>query len=296
MKEISVYRLNIGSCNGCDIEVVSVLASRFGVENLGVRVVDEPEKANALVLTGILNRKMVDVLREVYQKIQEPKIVVAVGSCAVSSGIFGGSYAAGGVSDEVIPVTAYVPGCAPSPHEIISAIAEAVALPKGEFSAPGGFRGLPKVNEEKCTGCGACVISCPALAIEMKDDGGRRKITYFYERCISCGRCEEVCPEEAVKLEQKRHPASRKKEEMKDEADEPLAVCPVCGGASLPEKQVKVILERATFEAPLLMEFMGELEKTVRICQQCRRNGVRISEAKAALYRIGLKAMNNRQI
>lgn len=288
--ELSVYRLNVGSCNGCDIEVVAALAQRFGAEKLGVKVVDEPEKANALLITGILNRKMTETLREVYQKIREPKIVVAVGTCAVSSGIFGGSYAVAGTADELIPVSDYVPGCAPSPHEIIAGLADAVGRGRPRYLVPLGFRGLPEVDREKCTGCGACVMGCPASAIELERDGMKVKIICIHEKCISCGSCEELCPEDAVKLAEERHPSSKRKEEMKRETEEPLVACPVCGGPSLPEKQAKVALERAVGENPLLGEFLGELEKTIRACQQCRRSGERISTAKALLYRIAAKA------
>ena len=121
-----VYLCNAGSCNGCDIENVAMVTPRYDVERLGIKVVGSPRHADVLVVTGPVTRKMAPRLRRVYEQMPEPKLVVAVGACAVSGGVFYESYALEGPADRVVPVDVVVPGCPPRPEAIIHGVALAM--------------------------------------------------------------------------------------------------------------------------------------------------------------------------
>ena len=110
-----------GGCNGCDIEIVATLAPRYDIEQYGIYVHNNPREADVLVVTGPVTLPWKNRLKEIYEKTPEPKIVVAVGACALSCGIFKEGRVCGPV-DEVIPVDAKVPGCPPRPSEIIEAV------------------------------------------------------------------------------------------------------------------------------------------------------------------------------
>lgn len=125
-KALWVYLCNAGSCNGCDIENVAMVTPRYDVERLGIKVVGSPRHADVLVVTGPVTRKMAPRLRRVYEQMPEPKLVVAVGACAVSGGVFYESYALEGPADRVVPVDVVVPGCPPRPEAIIHGVALAM--------------------------------------------------------------------------------------------------------------------------------------------------------------------------
>ncbi len=114
-----IVHFNSGACNACDIETVASLTPVFDVERLGVQLKGSPRHADVLVCTGPVTKQMKDRLVRIYEQMPEPKLVVAVGTCACSGGVFNGCYCVEGGIDSVIPVSAYVPGCAARPEAII---------------------------------------------------------------------------------------------------------------------------------------------------------------------------------
>jgi NADH-quinone oxidoreductase B subunit len=113
---------NSGSCNGCDIEILATLTPRFDVERFGIKLQGSPRHADVLICTGPVSLQSRERLRRIYDQMPEPKFVVAVGTCAMSGGVFQGCYNNLGGVDKVIPVNAYVPGCPPRPEAIIDGI------------------------------------------------------------------------------------------------------------------------------------------------------------------------------
>ena len=121
-----ILHFNTGGCNGCDIEVLAALTPRYDVERFGILAVGSPRHADVLVVTGPVTRQVRSRLIRIYEQMPEPKFVVAVGSCAISGGIFKGSYNVLGGVGEVLPVDVYVPGCPPKPEAIINGIVKLV--------------------------------------------------------------------------------------------------------------------------------------------------------------------------
>jgi ech hydrogenase subunit C len=116
------------SCNGCDIEVLAALMPRFDVERFGVINTGNPKHADILLLTGSVNEQNKQVVRNIYEQMPEPKVVIAVGVCATSGGIFRDCYNVSGGADKVVPVDVYAPGCAIRPEALIDAVVKAVGI------------------------------------------------------------------------------------------------------------------------------------------------------------------------
>ncbi len=117
-----VIHFNSGSCNGCDIEILATLTPHYDVERFGIKLKGSPRHADVLVVTGPVTEQARERLKRIYEQMPDPKFVVAVGSCAISGGVFKGCYNVAGGVDQVIPVHAYVPGCPPRPEAIIDGI------------------------------------------------------------------------------------------------------------------------------------------------------------------------------
>ena len=139
------------SCNGCDIEVLACLTPLYDVERFGIINTGNPKHADIFLVTGSVNEQAEGVIKQIYEQMVEPKVVVAVGICACSGGIFHDCYNVKGGVDKVIPVDLYVPGCAARPQSIIDGVVKGLAvleekraalaagapLPQGHMSAPG---------------------------------------------------------------------------------------------------------------------------------------------------------------
>jgi len=126
-KSLWVFHFNAGSCNGCDIEIVATITPRYDPERFGVKLVGSPRHADVLLVTGPVTKQMEPRLRRVYEQMPSPKVVMAVGTCAQSGGVFFDSYNLAGPVDQIIPVDVYVPGCAPRPEAIINGVVTAIA-------------------------------------------------------------------------------------------------------------------------------------------------------------------------
>lgn len=116
------------SCNGCDIEVLACLTPMYDVERFGIINTGNPKHADIFVVTGGVNELNRAVIQNIYNQMPDPKVVVAVGICACSGGVFRECYNIAGGIDMLIPVDVYVPGCAARPESIIDGIVTALGI------------------------------------------------------------------------------------------------------------------------------------------------------------------------
>jgi ech hydrogenase subunit C len=116
------------SCNGCDIEVLACLTPLYDVERFGVVNTGNPKHADIFLITGSVNEQNKDVVWQLYNQMPNPKVVVAVGICATSGGIFAECYNVMGGVDKIIPVDVYVPGCAARPESIIDGVVKSLGI------------------------------------------------------------------------------------------------------------------------------------------------------------------------
>jgi Ni,Fe-hydrogenase III small subunit/formate hydrogenlyase subunit 6/NADH:ubiquinone oxidoreductase subunit I len=125
-RSLHIREVDAGSCNGCEIEIVGLNSPVYDIERFGIHFVASPRHADMLLVTGPVSRNMELALRKTYEATPDPRLVVAVGACGCSGGIFGQNYATIGSVDKVIPVDVYVPGCPPSPQALLRGILAAI--------------------------------------------------------------------------------------------------------------------------------------------------------------------------
>ncbi|OHD12044.1 MAG: NADH:ubiquinone oxidoreductase [Spirochaetes bacterium GWD1_27_9] len=116
------------SCNGCDIEVLACLTPVYDIERFGIINTGNPKHADIFLITGSINHQNEPIVKNIYNQMPNPKVVVAVGICATSGGIFAECYNVKGGVDKVIPVDVYVPGCAARPESIIDGVVKALGV------------------------------------------------------------------------------------------------------------------------------------------------------------------------
>ena len=116
------------SCNGCDIEVLACLMPLYDVERFGIINTGDPKHADVFLVTGGVNVQNLPVVRQIYEQMPEPKVVVAVGTCACTGGIFKDCYNMIGGMDHAVPVDVYVPGCAARPEAIIDGVVKGLGI------------------------------------------------------------------------------------------------------------------------------------------------------------------------
>ncbi len=125
-RSLHLRHLDSGSCNACDWELTALLNPVYDVRRLGIDFVASPRHADGVIVTGPVTRNLETAVRRTYEAVPEPRVVIAVGACAVSGGIVSRSYASAGGVGEVLPVDVLIPGCPPRPEAIIFGILLAV--------------------------------------------------------------------------------------------------------------------------------------------------------------------------
>lgn len=138
-KSLWVLHFDCGGCNGCDIEILAALTPKFDVERFGIINIGDPKQADVMLVTGPVNNRNKTVLRNLYDQMPNPKLVMAVGTCACTGGVFHNCPNILGGIDKVIPVDVYIPGCAVRPEQIIDGVVLALEKLKGN---------APKEDEE----------------------------------------------------------------------------------------------------------------------------------------------------
>jgi len=125
-RTLAIREVDAGSCNGCEIEITGLTSPVYDSERFGIHFVASPRHADLLLVTGPVTRNMEVPLRKTYEATPDPKLVVAVGDCAKTCGVFKGSYAIAGSVDQIIPVDVFVTGCPPEPADILRGILTAI--------------------------------------------------------------------------------------------------------------------------------------------------------------------------
>jgi Ni,Fe-hydrogenase III small subunit len=122
-----VFHLAAASCNNCDIEILAALTPRFDLERFGIVLVGSPRHADALLVTGVINKKCLPRVIETYQSVPKPCLVIGVGACSCNCHMFTDSYNVVGPYQKHIPVDVFIPGCPPKPEAIIAGVVKALS-------------------------------------------------------------------------------------------------------------------------------------------------------------------------
>ncbi|KQH80635.1 oxidoreductase [Mycobacterium gordonae] len=119
---LQVRHVDAGSCNGCEVEISGAFGPVYDAERFGARLVASPRHADALLVTGVVTRNMAQPLRNTVAATPLPRVVIACGDCALNRGVFGDAYGVVGAVGDVIPVDVEIPGCPPSPDQVVAAL------------------------------------------------------------------------------------------------------------------------------------------------------------------------------
>lgn len=285
---LHLYRINTGSCNGCDVELAATAAlTRFSVGHLGCSFTEDPAHADIVLITGPLTVRVRDKVLSSYAEVPEPKMTVLVGVCPISGGVFRDSYAVSAPVDSYLPVDVNVPGCPPRPQAIVAGIAGAVDLWRaGNYpalptrvttaataasaydsapAAPIGLRGKMSYNATACVGCRMCEHVCAGGAICFDEEASGLKFTLFHNSCAFCGMCSHYCPTKALRATGEWQMAHRQEDKYRqvEQGVIPRVPCTGCGTPMLP-----VAPELLTVAYRSVSRETGQLNT---LCTECRQ-------------------------
>ncbi len=118
-RSLHVRQVDAGSCNGCEFEVSALIGPFYDAQRFGIDIVASPRHADLLLVTGPVTRHLHGALLDAYEAMAEPRMVAAMGVCAIDGGVFARSYAVVGPLDSILPVDVYIPGCPPRPQALL---------------------------------------------------------------------------------------------------------------------------------------------------------------------------------
>lgn len=121
-RSFHILMIDVGSCNACNLEVLNLATPYYDFNRLGIFFTNSPKHADALVVVGALNKSMVEPLRRTYESMPEPKLVISVGACAISGGVFQDTEGFASPVQGVVPIDVMIPGCPPSPVQILEGL------------------------------------------------------------------------------------------------------------------------------------------------------------------------------
>ena len=151
-----LFHINAGSCNGCDIEIVSVLTPRYDAERVGFKLVGSPRHADIAVVTGPVTKQSLPRVLRALEQIPEPRCIVTCGSCPQSGNVFKGSYSVAGPLSKYVHVDVDIAGCAPKPEAIIDGLLLATQI----------------LAEKKKTGDSNATVPNPYAPAGAEEEGG----------------------------------------------------------------------------------------------------------------------------
>ena len=121
-RSLAIRHVDVGSCNGCELEIHALSNAFYDIERFGFRFVASPRHADVLLVTGPVTLNMREALARTHAATPAPKWVVACGACAADGGAFAGSYAVAGGAAAVLPVDLVIPGCPPTPAALMKGL------------------------------------------------------------------------------------------------------------------------------------------------------------------------------
>jgi Ni,Fe-hydrogenase III small subunit/NAD-dependent dihydropyrimidine dehydrogenase PreA subunit len=285
IRELRLYRINAGSCNGCDVELAATGAvSRFDLGPIGCSFTEDPAQADIVLITGPLTVRVREKVLRLHAQVPEPRLTVAVGVCPISGGVFRDSYAVSGPVDQYLPVHVNVPGCPPRPQAIVAGIARAAALwregtggalpaaapePFAETeSSPadeGRVRGRMRFNAAACVGCRMCEHVCAGGAIRFDEVDAGLKFTLWHNSCAFCGMCGHYCPGKALTVTGEWQLVHRQADKYRlvEQGLVPLVPCADCGTPMIPASAELL---------RLAYRMVGpEIDRLKTVCTECRQ-------------------------
>jgi Ni,Fe-hydrogenase III small subunit len=119
---LALRHVDAGSCNGCEHELTATANPYYDMQRFGLNLVASPRHADVLLVTGQITTRMAAPLRRAYEAMPQPRLVAALGDCAIGCALLGDRAQLAGPLEEILPVDLRIPGCPPSPAQIADAL------------------------------------------------------------------------------------------------------------------------------------------------------------------------------
>src|SRR5205807_1957609 len=183
-RALTIRQVDAGSCNGCELEIHALANPYYNIEGVGIRFVASPRHADMLFVTGPVSKHMAIAVKRTYDATPDPKLVVAVGDCGCTGGIFGESYASLGRVANVIPVDVAIPGCPPTPTALLRGILAAITA-RAPPGAPSRFRS----SQSPDTPSALCAAPCRSNSTNVQNRADRSPGTSHH----ACATLPAIC-------------------------------------------------------------------------------------------------------